>query len=314
MSTSPDPSSPSNAILHAALAGHALPAPPWATLGSGVWGDVFDLGDGTVLKLVRHTGGIGSGESIFTTEVAALKSASGLGGLVTAAQLHGSSAIDPDAHALTSPLRDFCGWIRMSKLPGATASAILSATSDTDRQASVMRRLGEAAALFHRQIAEQIKEQAPGYGALPALSQERLAQIADIVPDMRSACSEVAGILASGPQHPFLHGDINGGNVLLSDPHSIEGSSAGLVDWGETQSGPVEIELRHMHEIGGPAEAMREGYEETSGSKVDQTRLAAAMCLNALGTLAIATLGTVRGLDPVAARTIVAKRLKALTA
>jgi len=314
MSSSARPTPISDTVLYAALARHELPAPPWATLGSGVWGDVFDLGDGTVLKIVRHTGGIGSGKAIFTTEVAALESANGLGGRVAAARLRDAAAIDSGSLAPASPLQDFCGWIRMSKLPGATASALLSATDDGDRQAAIMWRLGEAAATFHRQMAEHVAEQGPEFAPRPALSQERLVQIADIVPDMRSACMDVAGILASGPQHPFLHGDINGGNVLLSDPHHIERATAGLVDWGEAQSGPVEIELRHMHEIGGPAEAMREGYEETAGSEIDPTRLAAALCMNALGTLAIATLGTVRGLDPVAARATAEERLKALTA
>ena len=171
-----------------------------------------------------------------------------------------------------------------------------------------MRRLGMAAAELHRQSARLLT----GDTKLPCVSQDRLLQIAEIVPDMRTACLEVGAVLAAGPQHPFLHGDINGGNALISNPDTIAASDVGLVDWGEAQSGPIEIELRHMHDIGGPAEAMAEGYQAAGGVTPDQTRIAAALSLNALGTLAIATLGTVPGLDPGAARDATLLRLKAL--
>lgn len=186
----------------------------------------------------------------------------------------------------------------MSKLPGKTAMSILAGPIDTPQKAAVMRRLGEVTAMLHDQIRQPPPDQQP----MPPVSQNRLLQIADIVPDMRSACMEVAAILAAGPQHPFLHGDINGGNVLFADAQDHAHSNIGLVDWGEAQSGPVEIELRHMKDIGGPAEAMTEGYEAVSNTSLDPTRLAAALCMNALGTLAIATLGTVEGLDPAKAR------------
>lgn len=297
-------SHPSDATVYAALGGMTLPTPPWTTLGSGVWGDVFDLHDGSVLKMVRFTGGIGSGTAIHTGETTALAAAAGLGAPVTAARLIASSAIDLPAHGLA----DYCGWIRMSKLPGETVSSILARRTDAPSRAALMRRLGEATAALHRQSGHLIEGKPP----MPPVSQERLAQIADIVPDMRTACMEVASVLAAGPQHPFLHGDINGGNALLTDADAIDECAVGLVDWGEAQSGPVEIDLRHMHDIGGPAEAMMESYETTSGMQLDPTRLAAALCMNALGTLAIATLGTVEGLDPSEARQAALSRLAAV--
>lgn len=298
-------SGPFDTFIHRTLENTDLPAPPWTTLGMGVWGHVFDLGDGSVLKIVRRKGGIGSGAEIFDGEVAALKATHTLKGNVRTARLVAASAIHPQ----TEGLEEYCGWIHMSRLPGKTVSCLLSGDVATPAKEAVMRRLGEAAAQLHRQSAALVTD-VPG---LPALSQQRLQQIADSVPDMRSACADVGAVLAAGPQHPFLHGDINGGNALFSDPDNIATSSVGLVDWGEAQSGPIEIELRHMHDIGGPAEAMIEGYQAQGGAAPDPIRVAAALCLNALGTLAIATLGTVPGLDPETARTTVLERLKALT-
>jgi Ser/Thr protein kinase RdoA (MazF antagonist) len=205
-------------------------------------------------------------------------------------------------------LGDYCGWLHMSKLPGRTAMSTLAGLSDPAQRTAIMRRLGEATALLHTQT----RQLHAGKGPMPPVSQDRLLQIADIVPDMRSACLEVAAILSAGPQHPFLHGDINGGNVLFADEHDHAQSDVGLVDWGEAQSGPVEIELRHMNDFGGPADAMIEGYEAISDTPLDPARLNAALSMNALGTLAIATLGTVEGLDPSNARDVALSRLEAI--
>lgn len=295
---------PTDHAIHAALHEHGLPPPPWTPLGSGVWGDVFDLHDGSVLKLVCHSGGIGSGLQILDGETAALQAAAGLRPPIAAARLIAGAKINPT----TDGMGDYCGWIRMSKLAGRTAMNILAGPIDSAKKVAIMRRLGEAAALLHTKT----RDLPAGQGPMPPVSQDRLLQIADIVPDMRSACLEVAAILADGPQHPFLHGDINGGNVLFADEQEFAHSNVGMVDWGEAQSGPVEIELRHMNDIGGPADAMIEGYASVSDTSLDPTRLNAALSMNALGTLAIATLGTVAGLDPSEARRVALSRLEAI--
>ncbi len=295
---------PTDQAIHAALHEHDLPPPPWTPLGSGVWGDVFDLHDGSVLKLVCHSGGIGSGLQILDGETGALQAAVCLQRPIAAARFIAGAKFTPSANELG----DYCGWIRMSKLPGRTAMSLLAGPIDLTQKTTIMRRLGETTALLHTQT----RNQPAGHRPMPPLSQDRLLQIADIVPDMRTACLEVASILADGPQHPFLHGDINGGNVLFADEQEFTRSNVGLVDWGEAQSGPVEIELRHMNDIGGPAEAMIEGYEAVSNTPLDPIRLNAALSMNALGTLAIATLGTVEGLDPDKARHVALSRLEAI--
>lgn len=282
--------------IHAGLRHARLPPPPWRRIGHGVWGDVFDLGDGSVLKLVRHHGGIGSGQDILFGEVRALDFLRGLTGSVTAAALHGFGEIEVDAPAL----EDFCGWIRMERLPGVTASALLADTRSSDDRISIMRRIGEAAGQFHLQSGGLVPEGT----CLPDLTARRLSEIADIVPDIKAGCERVGSILHGADPHSFLHGDINGGNVLFADPAAPTTSAIGLIDLGEAQCGVTEIELRHLHDIAGPdgqsegmADAMIEGYAATTGHAPRAELLAAAYCLNTLGTLAIARLGTVSGLD-----------------
>lgn len=287
------------AYISDALSGLALPSPPWRRIGGGVWGIVFDLGDKTVLKLVKHRGGIGSGAAIHEGETRALSLLGGLGGRVRTAKPVASGTFDPD----TEGLADFCGWIRMAYLPGTPVAGLMVQARDSETREELMRRTGEVAAQFHAAS----KPLAPRDPPLPAVSQQRLLEIADIVGDMRQACGEVAAVLSAGPQHRFLHGDINGGNVLLTP------GAGGLVDLGEVQSGPIEIELRHARDLGGPADAMLRAYCNEAETDLDPNRLAAAFCLNALGTLAIATLGTVPDLDPAAARGRAREALSALS-
>lgn len=294
-------------LLFKQITSARLPSPPWKEIGRGVWGRVFDLGDGTVLKLVRHRGGIGDGAEIFFGEVKALDLANGLSRgsnstsllRIETARLVGFGQID-DGNV---GLEEYCGWLRMTHLEGRTASAALDANADDAERHTIMQKLGEATARFHQESPTHARADAP----LPAVSQARLAQIADMLPQMTGACDDVAAILATGPQHPFLHGDINGGNALLAADGGI-----GLIDLGEAQTGPVELDLRHAHDIGGPGDAMLHAYEEEAGAPLDQSRLAAAFALNALGTLAIAQLGTVDGLNPQTARAKAEVALKAI--
>ncbi len=73
----------SSARMRDAMPG--LPVPPWPLVGEGLWSSVHDLGDGTVLKLVRRqTSGLGSGVAIHRREVLALAA---LDGLATARDL-----------------------------------------------------------------------------------------------------------------------------------------------------------------------------------------------------------------------------------
>ena len=115
-----------------------LPPPPWNELGEGLWGIVFDLGDGSVLKLVRKRGGLGSPAALIHREVAAIKALGGgrCGGF-DMPELLGHGDIDLPANPFVAPLE---GWLRLSKLNGRRLGDAIPPTPD-GRQ-----RLGETLA------------------------------------------------------------------------------------------------------------------------------------------------------------------------
>src|SRR5262245_64798335 len=94
---------------------------PTRLLGEGVWGRVYDLDDGTVLKIAREAcAGIGSGGAKIENECIALQllAATGaLAGLIPV--VRGRGEIPP-----TSPLaaEGFAIWLRMTKMPGRSIS------------------------------------------------------------------------------------------------------------------------------------------------------------------------------------------------
>src|SRR5262249_50123665 len=94
---------------------------PTRLIGEGVWGRVYDLGDGTVLKIAREAcAGIGSGGAKVENECIALQllAASGaLAGLIPVVRGRGEIPS-------TSPLaaEGFTIWLRMTKVPGRSIS------------------------------------------------------------------------------------------------------------------------------------------------------------------------------------------------
>src|SRR5262245_27898021 len=94
---------------------------PTRLIGEGVWGRVYDLGDGTVLKIARERcAGIGSGGAKIENECIALQllaAAGALAGLIPV--VRGRGDIPP-----TLPLaaEGFTVWLRMTRMPGRVFS------------------------------------------------------------------------------------------------------------------------------------------------------------------------------------------------
>ncbi|MBC7103499.1 MAG: phosphotransferase [Parvibaculum sp.] len=104
--------------LHEAIAGDVpgLPAGPWVLLGEGLWGSVHDLGDGSVLKLVRRNGGLGTGESKHYRETAALRLLDGLQGSAPRLPRLLDAGRFENAYGFSGP--PLAGWLRLEKLEG----------------------------------------------------------------------------------------------------------------------------------------------------------------------------------------------------
>jgi len=266
-------------LTHASLnaQGMTLPPPPWNGLGEGLWGIVYDLGDGSVLKLVRKRGGLGSPAALIQREVAALKTLGGdrCGGF-DIPELLGHGDIDLPANPFVAPLE---GWLRLSKLEGRRLGDAIPPTPDSRQQLG--EKLGAALAEFHAD--------ATSHSAAADLPQKdpvlrSIGQLRDALPkpEDKELCDQLRDrwIAAASGSLVFLHGDVNLSNVLVNDE-----SRFSLLDFAECGVGAPHAEFRHFEERPEIRDAIFMGYQVASGAPVDLDTYYLAATVNALGTL-----------------------------
>ncbi len=265
-------------LAHAALntQGADLPPPPWTELSEGLWGVVYDLGDGTVLKLVRKRGGLGSAAALIHREVAALRILGGrqCGGMHIP-ELVGHGDIDLPANPFVSPLE---GWLRLSKLEGRRLGDAIPPTPDARQRMG--ERLGAALADFHAET-KDLGDKADPPGKDPIL--RAIGQLRDALPkpEDKDLCDRLQERWASLPSAPvFLHGDANLSNLLVTETGEF-----GLVDFAECGVGPAHAEFRHFEERPEIRDAIFMGYQAVSGEPIDLEVYYLAATVNALGTL-----------------------------
>src|SRR5215475_10738195 len=108
----------------AAWIAEALPAQaaaPWRVLGRGLWGPTVDLGDGTVLKLVRRAAGIGDGLDIAANEARVLAALAGQrfeGFAIPTLVAHGRFG-ERDAAAAAG----YGAWLQLTRVRGFNTAA-----------------------------------------------------------------------------------------------------------------------------------------------------------------------------------------------
>ncbi len=254
-----------------------LPAPPWKETGHGVWGTVYDLGDGTVLKLVRKRGGLGSAAGLIHRETSALAALGGqrVGGFQLPALL-GHGTLSLPANPFVAPLE---GWLRLSRLNGEILSARVP--SDPDARQRLGERLGAAIADFH--------------AATPALNNAGKIPITDPIdraigllqtalpkPEDKILCERLRTRWheRDTPTPVLLHGDINFSNVLVDEEGGF-----GLADFAECGYGPAHADFRHLESRPELRDAVFLGYRAVSGAPIDTETYYLAATVNALATL-----------------------------
>jgi aminoglycoside phosphotransferase (APT) family kinase protein len=257
---------------------------PGGLLGEGVWGRVYDLGDGTVLKIAREQcAGIGSGRAKIENECEALTllaAAGALAGLVPVVRGRGDIPS-------SSPLAEegFAVWLRMTKVSGRIISA-----DDIDRlsryeQSRIGSDLGITLACVHAGLRHAL---AVAHRSLPALgaveiyadvanAAARLGDpfyveaVAQLTKARRWIPSEVLG-------HP-IHGDFNSSNILVAE----DGRIGGILDFAEWGAGFPEKDFAHMlQELLALSDDVIASYERESGFATDPLRLTLAVAENAL--------------------------------
>lgn len=265
--------------IHDAIAAEIpdLPQGPWALLGEGLWGTVHDLGDGTVLKLVRRNGGLGTGESKHyreTTALALIPQADGvrLPRLVAAGRF-------ANAYGFSGP--PLAGWLRLEKLDGRPIDEGGIYGLRGEERERLGEEIGAALAHFHR-AGEAIAEDAAKLGS-PALrsTSEALMRIND--PALRTRLERLKEAIA-GEDAPriFLHGDVNFSNVLVA-----RGMRPALVDFAEAGVGFAEEDFRHFDNPGPLRDAVFRSYAAVSGRGVDELRFRMGIAVNAAVSLAL---------------------------
>jgi len=253
-----------------------LPPPPWTEIGSGVWGVVFDLGDGSVLKLIRKRGGLGSPASLIHRETLALGVLGGkkVGGFQIP-ELLGQGDLPLPSNPFVAPLE---GWIRLSQVEGRILSAAMPSHPDTRNQLG--ERLGAGMAHFHEDATAlaktvQLPEADPIERSIGEL------EIALPKPDDKALCVKLREHWLRLDREPvFLHGDINFSNVLVNDRGDFS-----LLDFAECGVGPALAEFRHFEDRPEFRDALFLGYQAASAMPIDLETYYLAATVNALATV-----------------------------
>lgn len=254
-----------------------LPPGPWPLLGEGVWGAVHDLGDGTVLKLVRRNGGLGTGESKHYREVTALGLLTGLENVRLPRLVEAGRFSNP--YGFSGP--PLAGWLRLERLEGRPVGEDGIYALRGEERERLGEEIGAALAHFHR-AGEAIAEDAAKLGS-PALRSisEAMTRIND--PALRVRLDRLKEMIAAeNAPHVFLHGDVNFSNLL-----SARGQRPALIDFAEAGAGFAEEDFRHFDNPGPLRDAIFRSYAAVSGRPVDELRFRMGIAVNAAVSLAL---------------------------
>lgn len=254
-----------------------LPEGPWPLLGEGVWGAVYDLGDGTVLKLVRRNGGLGTGESKHYREVTAL----GLLPQVEGVRLPRLFAAGRFSNPYGFSGPPLAGWLRIEKLDGRPVDEGGIYALRGEERERLGEEIGAALAHFHRAGEAHVKDVAKlGSPALRSIS-EAMTRIND--PALRARLDRLKEMIAAeNAPHVFLHGDVNFSNILAA-----RGQRPALIDFAEAGAGFAEEDFRHFANPGPLRDAIFRSYAAVSGSAVDELRFLMGIAVNAAISLAL---------------------------
>src|SRR5262245_12556376 len=257
---------------------------PTRHLGEGVWGRVYDLGDGTVFKVAREAcAGIGSGGAKIENECTALQllAATGaLAGLIPV--VRGRGEIPP-----TSPLaaEGFTVWLRMSKIPGRSISPEHVSGLSRSEQSRIARDIGVAVARVQAALRDALP--AARTSLAPASATAAYAEITDAAerlgdPFYMGAIATLARArsqLQPAVLAHAVHGDFNTSNILVGD----DGGIRGILDFAEWGADFPEKDFAHiLQELPAIANHVIASYERGSGFVTDPARLTLALAENAL--------------------------------
>jgi aminoglycoside phosphotransferase (APT) family kinase protein len=229
-------------------------------LGHGLWGPTIDLGDGTVLKLVRQRAGIGDGLEICGNEARVLAALGGgpLGHLAVPRLLaHATFAAGSRAAA-----EGYAAWMRLTRVAGAPFSEERLAELPARERDRFAGSFGESIAVLHQEAAAALANASiPLDDRVHAL----LKGLAAASPADGGLCAALTSTLAAAfpadRRRGFIHGDFHLSNLLVDE----DGLISGVVDFAEAGRGLPEIDLAYLHWFPHIAAAARRSYEALAG-------------------------------------------------
>ena len=231
-----------------------LPTEDARLLGQGLWGPTIDLGDGTLLKLVRRQAGIGDGLDIQGNEARVLTALGGqrLGHLAIPRLLaHGAFA--PGSAAAQ---HGYAAWLHLSRVAGQSfGEERLARISGRERE-RFAASLGESIAVLQDAATKVLG----GRVLLDDRVNALLTGLASASPRDSDLCRALAARLDAMPEQRrdgFVHGDAHLSNLLV-DGH---GTICGAIDFAEAGRGFPEIDLAYLHWLPQIAAGARRGYE-----------------------------------------------------
>lgn len=261
-----------------------LPLPAqWQLAGEGLWGSVYDLGDGSMLKIVRRHGGLGSGEALHHREVEALTLLDG----IATSQMRVPKLINGDAfqNNYLGSAPPLAGWLRLEALPGKRLTSDQVLTMPVRARDLLGERMGAAIADFSS-AATPRADAASSKLADTITRSLMLARNQLGSAEMHRAADAIdAGWQALRAQGPlvFVHGDINPNNIIDAGDHE----PLGLVDFAESGWSLIETEFRHFEPLGGLRDMAFRGLTARRGEGPDLKAYYLASAADALMTIAI---------------------------
>ncbi|MFZ3034540.1 MAG: phosphotransferase [Parvibaculum sp.] len=272
--------------IHRQVAPHTetlTAADQWRLAGEGVWGSVFDLGDGTMLKLVCRQGGLGNGEALHHREMEALTLLDGLAtDYVQVPRLLAGQAFTNNYIGSAPPL---AGWLRIEALKGIRLSSDKVLTMPARAREMLGERIGIAIADFGVEATRRA-EAAGTKLADTIIRSLMLARTQLGSAELHRAADAVAQAWevrrARGPL-VFVHGDINPDNLIDNGGTG----PLGLIDFAESGWSLVETEFRHFEPLGALRDMAFRGLTARRGQGPDLQAYYLASAADALMTIAI---------------------------
>jgi hypothetical protein len=220
-----------------------IPAGTYPILGHGLWGPTLELGDGTLLKLVRRHAGIGDGREIQANEARVLSLLDGrrLEG-VAIPRLIAQGGFPVQGRAAAN---GYAAWLHLTRVAGMPIDEVWLAGRSTTERERFAASLGTAAASLQRVATQRVRRQRAVLDDRPRALLRALPS-ASTRPDDRQLAARLLAAVDAIPEarcNSFVHGDLHLQNLLVDDTGCVRG----IIDFGEAGRSFPEIDLAYLH-------------------------------------------------------------------